>query len=189
MSVQTMTEPTSACSDDAWALALARRADWRFLLPQPRLGRVAYLAPHDPALAAALSLVSDVLELAAAPETASRHDVVVLTRGRRRHIPGARALLRQGGWLYAEVPGPVARAWIRALRRSGFEEVSAHWLWPDADTCREIIPLEPDPLLHALSRRDPGARLRLRARMAEVLVASGMLPLVVCRAGVIGRRP
>lgn len=190
MSVQTPTEPTtSPPADDAWALAVARRADWRFLLPRPHLGRVAYLAPHDWGLVAALSLVSDVLELAAPCEALGSHDVVVLTGAHRQHIASARALLRHGGWLYAEVPGPASRACTRAFRRSGFGEVSAHWLWPAADACREIIPLDRDPLLHALSRRDPGARLRLRARVARLLVASGMFPLAVRRACVIGRRP
>ena len=190
MSVRTPTEPTALASpDDAWALGVARRADWRFLLPRPRLGRVAYLAPHDSGLIAALSVVSDVLELGAPPGTLGSHDVVVLTGARRRHIARARAILRHGGWLYAEVPGPAARACTRAFRRSGFVEVSAHWLWPAADECHEIVALERDPLLHALSRRDPGARLRLRARVARFLVASGMFPLAVRRACVIGRHP
>jgi hypothetical protein len=167
--------------------ANARRADWRFLLPEPELGAVAYLPPHDPELAGALKLVSARVDLDAGggPD----HAVVVLTGARRGAIPVACELLGRGGWLYAEVPGRAVRAWRRALRAAGFDEVAGHWLWPDAVGCREIVPLERRALRHALGRRDPGALLRLRARLAAALVVTGAFPLAVRRAAVVGRRP
>jgi hypothetical protein len=167
------------------SVAEVRRADWRFLLPEPGLGVVAYLAPHEPALCAALALVSRRVDLAGARDEA--HDLVVLTAGRPRSVRAARALLRPGGWLYAEVPGRAVRAWTRALRRSGFDEVTAHWLWPSARDCREIVPVEAEALRAALGRRDPGARLALRVRAARMLVRAGAFPLVMRRAAVIGR--
>jgi hypothetical protein len=176
-------------ADDSGALAGVRRADWRFLLPDPDLGRVAYLAPHDAELTAALTLVSASLDLLDTPLATGSHDAVVVTGGRPGRAGDARALLRRGGWLYAEVPGPRARAWTRALRKAGFAEVAAHWLWPDARGCREIVPLEPQMLRHALGRRDPGARLSVRARAAGLLVTAGVLQLAMRRAAVIGRWP
>jgi hypothetical protein len=163
----------------------ARRADWRFLLPEPELGAVAYLPPHDPELAAALRLVSARVDLDGG---GADHAVVVLTGAQRGAIPAARALLERGGWLYAEVPGRAVRAWRRALRGAGFDEVAGHWLWPDPRGCREIVPLERRALRHALGRRDPGAVLRVRVRLARVLVAVGAFPLAVRRAAVVGRR-
>jgi hypothetical protein len=171
------------------ALAEVRRADWRFLLPEPSLGVVAYLAPHERALSQALRLVSRRVDLLAAPATRATHDLVVLTAGRPGSVRGARRLLRPGGWLYAEVPGPAVRAWIRMLRRSGFDEVTAHWLWPTARSCREIVPLEREALHLALARRDPGARLAVRVRAARLLVRAGAFPLAIRRAAVVGRWP
>jgi hypothetical protein len=165
----------------------ARRADWRFLLPEPELGAVAYLPPHDPELARALRLVSARVDLDG--DCGPGHAVVVLTGARRGAIPVARELLGRGGWLYAEVPGRAVRAWRRALRAAGFDQVAGHWLWPDAGGCREIVPLERRALRHSLARRDPGAVLRLRARLAGALVFVGAFPLAVRRAAVVGRRP
>ncbi|MGZ6642068.1 MAG: hypothetical protein ACXVFN_17055 [Solirubrobacteraceae bacterium] len=169
-------------------LTRTRRADWRFLLPDPGLGRVACLAPQEPELIDALLALDARVDWLDAPGDASDHDVVVLSGGSRRRVAAARALLRPGGWLYAEVTGPAAAGWARTLRAAGFDEVSAHWLWPDARRCREMVPLQRAALLHALGRRDPGARLRLRVAAARMLVRLGLFPLAVRRAAVIGRR-
>jgi hypothetical protein len=173
---------------DERALAVARRADWRFLLPEPALGRVAYLAPQEADLVAALELVAgrlDVLE-PAAPAGAD-HELVVVTAGRAaRSALEARALLCPRGRLYAEVPGRRVRSWTRELRKAGFDDVDAHWLWPDARGCREIVPFEPEAIRAMLDRRDPGARLRLRARATSLLVRAGLFRFAVRRAAVIG---
>jgi hypothetical protein len=176
----------SAAPVDDGALEAVRRADWRFLLPTPRLGRVAYLAPHEPELVVALSLVSRELDLHGA---GGPHDVVVVTGGAPAVAPRARELLRPGGWLYAEARGRNVRAWARELEGAGLQEVAAHWLWPDARSCHEITPLEPRPLMFALDRRDPGARMRLRVRAARVLAASGMFAAVARTVAIVGRRP
>jgi hypothetical protein len=179
----------SETSADDRALAAVRRADWRFLLPDPELGRVAYLAPHEPELVEALTLAGASVDLLAAPAPTADHDVIVISDGPPATVRGARGPLRPGGWLYAEVPGRSAGAWTRALAAGGFEDVAAHWLWPDASACREIVPLERAALHLALRRRDPGARVRVRARAAGLLAGNRMFALAVRRAAVIGRRP
>lgn len=171
---------------EAAALAAVRRADWRFLLPEPALGRVAYPAPHDPALVTALDRVSRTVELE--PRGDAVHDVVVLTGARPSAVVGAVAQLRSGGWLYAEVAGPAAGSWRRALAAHGLDEIGAHWLWPTAAAPREIVELTPDALRHALGRRDPGARLRVRAQAAGMLARSGAFALAVRHAAIVGRR-
>ena len=162
----------------------ARRADWRFLLPDPELGGVAYLPPHDAELLRALESCGAGVDLGAAAHAA---DVVVITGGGPATVAQGRELLRAGGWLYAEVPGWRTPAWERELRRCEFDEVAAHWLWPSAHTCREIVPLEPPALRHALQRRDPGARLRLRARAAGLLARTGLFRLALRHTAVIAR--
>jgi hypothetical protein len=176
--------------DSEDVVAVARRADWRFLLPDPALGRVAYLAPHEPAVAEALGLVSAgevALDVAATARRA--YDTAVLTGGRTGQAAAVAALLRPGGWLYVETTGPATGAWARALRAAGFVDVAAHWLWPDAGRCLEIVPLQRAAIRHALSRRDPGARLRLRARGAGLVASAGLFRFAARHAAVIGRLP
>ena len=163
----------------------ARRADWRFLLPDPDLGRVAYLPPHDAELVRALELCGADVELG--DSEPNRHDVVAITAGHPRVVAPARAVLRAGGWLYAEVPGWRTRAWERELRRYSFVEVASHWLWPSARACREIVPLEAPALRHALARRDPGARMRVRARVAGLLARTRLFRLALRDTAVVGR--
>lgn len=156
------------------------RADWRFLLPDPSPRRVACIGWPDPALVRAL-------ELTGASVDSHRPELVVIGGGRPAGVVAARDLLLEGGWVHAEVRGARVRAWERALRRAGFEEVQAYWLFPDAERCREIVPLERHALREALARRDPGARLRARARTAQLLARSGTFRVAVRQAAVIGR--
>jgi hypothetical protein len=162
----------------------ARRADWRFLLPNPQLGRVAYLPPHDPEVVRALELCGAALDLGERRHSA---DVVVITGGGLASLVRGREVLRAGGWLYAEVSGWRAPAWERKLRREHFDEVGAHWLWPSARACREMVPLEPLALRHALQRRDPGARLRLRARLAGLAARWRVFRLALRHTAVVAR--
>jgi hypothetical protein len=176
-----------ATEDDAEVLDVARRADWRFVLPDPSLGRVAYLPPHDAALADALGFVSAGEVTLEASQ--GSYDTVVLTGGGPGQGRAAGALLRPGGWVYAEIAGRATGAWLRSLRAAGFADVAAHWLWPRADACLEIVPLERQAIRHVLGRRDPGARLRLRARAAGALAGAGLFRFAVRDACVVGRRP
>jgi hypothetical protein len=181
-------EPSPMAADGD-QLAAVRRADWRFLLPDPSLGRVAYLAPHEPALVDALRAAGATVDTLAGPAPLAAYDVAVLTGGRPDRVAASAALLRPGGWLCAEVTGRATRRWTRALRAQGFQDVAAHWLWPHAGACREIVPLERAALGHALGRRDPGGRLRLRVRAAQLLVHAGLFSLAARSALVIGRLP
>ena len=54
--------PPAALDADA-LLQASRRVDWRFLLPDPNLGRVAYLGPRRGALLDSLLLASVYVEL------------------------------------------------------------------------------------------------------------------------------
>jgi hypothetical protein len=172
-------------------LHAVRRADWRFLLPNPQLDDVAYVAPHDPELGAALERVArSVVLLDGRGDAGGSHDVVVATRASAGSAPALAALTRPGGWVYVETTGRASARWARALRREGLEEVEVVWLWPNAAAPREMVPLHDDAAVrHALGRRDPGARLRARAWAARALLAAHALPFAVPAAAVVGRRP
>jgi hypothetical protein len=168
--------------------AAVRRADWRFLLPDPVLRRVAYVGPHEPALVGALSGLSDVLELRPLP--GGLHDVVVVTRLTERRQLAATRLVAPGGWLYAETTGLRAGGAIDRLRGAGLVDIAAWWLWPEASACLEMIPLaNPTALSAALGRRKPGARLRARAWAAQALAGCGVLRPLLASVALVGRRP
>jgi hypothetical protein len=170
------------------ASAAVRRADWRFLLPDPVLGRVAYVGPHEPALVGALAALSDVLDLRPLPGTL--HDVVVVTRPTERRELAAASLVAPGGWVYAETTGPRAGGAIDTLRDAGLVDLAAWWLWPDASACLEMIPLaNPAALSAALGRRQPGARLRTRAWAAQALARCGALRPLLASVALVARRP
>jgi hypothetical protein len=183
--------PYGGEADDTLPHAVAR-ADWRFLLPDPDLGRVAYLGPHDDGLVCALRRVSVGVALVEPGQgmPGAAHDVVIATRARPSAVPQLVSLLRPGGWLYAETTGSAAGRWGAALRAAGLDRVQAWWLWPDATRPKELIPLDDaSAVRHAIGRRDPGARLRVRPWAARALLAAGMLRRVIPEAAVVGRRP
>lgn len=199
--------PSQIPPDRDTLLQVSRRVDWRFLLPDPDLGRVACLGKHDPELVDALGLLSESLTLldAGDPETTEErapHDLVVLCDPTLETLQAAAGLLRPGGWLYVEVHGPLtpggrklrrprfARDYLAVLEQLGFEEREAYWHWPDFASCLEIVSLaDPIAIRHALGRRQSGAGARLKARLGRLLLGSGLLGYLVPQASVVGRWP
>jgi hypothetical protein len=183
--------PPAGGEADEQLLHAVRRADWRFLLPDPQLGRVVYPGPHDPELVRALELVAAQLELAGPGGLeAADADVVVSTGAGTGSAARLATGVRPGGWLYAEVRGVAGPRLARGLRDLGFEEVEVVWLWPDAARVKEMVVLgDAAAVRHALGRRDAGARLRPRAWAARALLATGRLHLLVPSVAVVGRRP
>jgi len=129
-----------------------RRLDWRFLLPDPALGRVAYLGPASDSLAAALRASGAALAVITGPladADRAAFDTVVAVDPLRESLAAAADLLCPGGWLYAEVSGGAGRsrrgrgAWAsakrsftgtgrtsRAARASSHLTTAARWFTP-----------------------------------------------------------
>lgn len=177
---QSQTNPPHA--DHQGLLAASRRIDWRFLLSDPRLGRVALVGHVDPSLREALGLLSE--EVVGQGESA---DLTVVRGAGPRELARAAQLVPPGGWLYAELRRPRAapgRAFA-LLRGLGFGELAAHWHHPDFERCTEIVPLSNEEVLrHALSRRGS----RLKALLARLALETGLLARVVPSVSVLGRR-
>lgn len=187
-------------SPDADArLQASRRLDWRFLLPDPALGRVAYVGAAQPALIEALQLLAAQVDLWTAassgaenalPGSPDAYGLVVA------HAPAAgafeatlrqaAALLRPGGTLYLETRGRLTRR-LAALRRVGLANVAAYWIWPNFAACTKIIPV--DHL--ATVAQFEGARLnrwgvgRLLPRLARSRLAHDLIPCL----GIVAQRP
>jgi hypothetical protein len=185
-------------------LRASRRVDWRFLLPEPELGRVACIGETDAELLGSLKVFSEeVIVLASSNETGgqSSFDLVVARNASLPDLEAARALLSDGGWLYGEIElerrsGRVssraarsARGYARALRRLGFVDVAAYAHWPDFASCRVLVPLgDPVAVRYGLERRQlssPGFVIRL----APFLAVTRQLAHFVPCASVLGRMP
>jgi hypothetical protein len=184
-------------------LQASRRVDWRFLLPEPDLGRVACIGVSDPDLLESLKLFSSeltALEPGSANHSASTYDVLVLHNPGLTELHIARGILHPGGWLYIEVDRPMRRrgtgasrtahGYARALRKLGFVDVEASMHWPDFASCGAIVPLDdPVAVRHALTRGGRRSRAPLIIRLAPILAATRQLGLFVPCTSAVGRRP
>ena len=114
---------------------LLRRADWRFLLPDPRPRRAACLATG--ALARAVHLIAD--EVTEGGDLPHDCDLVVVADPDIATLRRAWAHLRPGGALYAELPYGTTR---RRLATAGIREAALYWPWPSRSRARLWLPLD-----------------------------------------------
>lgn len=193
-----MTTGTDATSEGSHAarLRLARRVDWRFLLADPSLGDVALAGPPDTGLRAALE--ANARSIAADPA-----DLAVLTRGvTDADLLAAVARVRTGGQVVAESCGLLgwrpgrrvgpadARRVIRALRRSGFEQITTYVVWPAHGRATAMIPAhERAPMAAWLARKSDRRLWRLAAVAGAVGARSGLLGLLAPSVVIVARRP
>jgi hypothetical protein len=199
------TNPASALDADA-LLQASRRVDWRFLLPDPNLGRVAYLGPRRGALLDSLRLFSAALVVGEATGVGgAQHDVVVAHAPSLGGLRHAAKLVRPGGFLYVEAYGLVHRRrlghgfsrwprfaadYVTAIERLGLAEAAAHWHWPNFESCAEIVPLaDQDALLLVMRRRRSGAGARLKSTLGRVLMRSGLFVRLAPCFSVVARKP
>ncbi len=162
-----------------------RRIDWRFLLPDARLGEVACLGPQGTSLTRALQQSARQLETFPAGDASwlSRSgcfDLVVCTNG-VEDLSKAHILLRQGGFLYWEIrrfssldlgsTGDFARS----ARREGFEDVEVYWHRRGFENCLEIIRLREEALRFVFFRNTDRPLKRIKLRMGWLLAKTGLL--------------
>ncbi len=96
-------------------LQVARRLDWRFLLPNPDADYVAYLGPENSTLLEALLLFTPSLtQVSRSPltrEVSDEFDLVVVKDPSMQSLEQAARLVGSGGCLYVEAQG-----WSRLSR-------------------------------------------------------------------------
>jgi len=145
-------------------LRLSRRLDWRFLLPQPDLLRVAYFGPAEVSLATALKKFSESFTPMTGSQTArdlnesGGFDIAVLRSPSLKDLERASILLKPGGGIYVEIESlwaatvryqrnPLAerfqslKHYLTVLEQHGFVDIEAYWHRPSFERCVEIIPL------------------------------------------------
>jgi hypothetical protein len=180
-------------SEDTTALQVAR-IDWRFLLPDPELGRVVHARGVDPALVAALRAFSAECKTLEDQDPADPllFDVAVLGPTDGDQLRSAAGRLKPGGWLYIETERRLlvneARRRERVLRRLGFDAIQRHWHWPDFPSCERIVPLgEPAPTLLVL--RQFASSGPAKARLGRLLVAFRLFERAVPAVSVLAQKP
>lgn len=112
-------------------LQLARRIDWRFLLPGPYLRRVAYFGREPGALPSALKNFSESLRLNSVAENDS-FDLVVLHLIEASSLAKAHKLLVPGGFLYWEMK-PID--WAASLHNFKKRSPRPSWAAVEATEC------------------------------------------------------
>jgi hypothetical protein len=184
-------------------LGAAHEIDWRFLLPDPHLGRIAYFGKRHDHLFAALECFAASVEVFETSEARSTTDLsydgVVIGPGALDDLAGAARLVRAGGWLYAELPAQPLRRWLnnglpasrrRALLRLGFVRVETHWHFPDFRSRRAIVPLsDPSALRIAFARGESTLTDRLRSGLARLAAKLRLFESAAQHVSVIGVMP
>jgi hypothetical protein len=186
-------------------LEASRRLDWRFLLPDPELGRVAHVGETEPALLEALRIFAACLTVVGGDGSCEQErgsfPVVVAVAPTAEELDQAIGLLRPGGWLYLERRRSLfpagrhrraraARVHRRALGRRGLGQVTTYWHWPDFAASKWIVPVgDPTAVRYALRQHRGGRRARLLRRLGLVLLRTGLLGLVVPCVSVVAQLP
>ncbi len=107
-----------------------RRADWRFLLPNPWPGRTVCYA--DGALREAVEGISETM-VTPDPRLSETCNLAVAVNPSPATLRSAFAALRPGGSCYTEWYSPFSGGLRRVRQRleaAGFADVRAHWAWP-----------------------------------------------------------
>lgn len=188
-------------TDRGSRLAASRHLDWRFLLPDPRLGRIGLVEPGDAALVGALASLGGDAVRGPASELASRGglDVVLVpsrtARSDRSVIADALRALRPGGSLVVELPRrwPWRRpsdATTGALRAAGAEAVTRAWSLPARRDARRIVPIDDrEAVRAALAMHGSRPARRLQAALARRVAALGGAELLGGEVTLVAQRP
>lgn len=184
---------TMALSSNSDArLQASRRVDWRFLLPDPRLGRVAYIGSASENLLDALHQFSDSLSLLETLDTTGDlYDLVVVCEPSHELLRAASGAVKPGGALYAEFAGRWYRPddHIGVLKQAGCAKVQAYWHWPSVEKCTKLIPLHnPSALRLALIKGRIGSVPRIETVLLQGLYRTRLLRLGIRHFSLVAER-
>jgi hypothetical protein len=171
-----------------------RRADWRFLLPDPRPARSICFA--DGSLEQAAVAISDrVIESTTC--ASGDCDLAVARNPSQSILQATWAALRPGGACYVEWTSPLTGgpAKIRQrLEAIGFTQVACYWPWPWPDRASTLywLPIEsPYVVQYLLANRARGRGLINRAgnKLLEVVWRLSLSLRLLVPLSVIARKP
>ena len=180
--------------DEAAVNRIMRRADWRFLLPDPWPARCICFA--DGLLAQAVAAISDrVIDPKTHP--VGDCDLAVAHNPTRQTLQAAWEALRPGSTCYIEWTSPLAGGPARLrqqLESIGFTEAVCYWPWPwpDRNSTLYWLPVEaPHVVQYFLAHRTPGhAPLsRVWSKVLEVVWRISLSLRLLAPLSMIARKP
>ncbi len=193
-----------AAPDRGTLLRASRRVDWRFLLPDPILGKVVWAGACDGGLLQSLELLAtsvtalETLDGSGQEPAKDSFDVAVLCAPARDELERAVSLLRPGGSVYLEAGSAVrdrrlsrlASGYARTLEQLGLEGTELFWHVPSFSRAWAIVPLsEPRAVRSFLRRRRGRVQARLGARLGRLLAGTPFLVLAAPHVSLVARRP
>jgi hypothetical protein len=173
---------------------ITRRADWRFLLPDPQPARSICFA--DGLLAQAVSAISNrVIDPIAHPVIDC--DLAVAHNPTQQTLQAAWAALRPGGACYVEWTSPLAGGPARLrqqLESIGFTEAVCYWPWPwpGRNSTLYWLPVEsPHVVQYFLAHRAPGQAplSRVWSKVLEVVWRMSLSLRLLAPLSVIAQKP
>jgi aminoglycoside phosphotransferase (APT) family kinase protein len=190
-------------ADRGTLLRASRRVDWRFLLPEPALGRVVCTGACDGDLLESLELLATSVTVLEGWDDRERStatgsfDLAVLCAPTRGEVELAVSVLRPGGSVYLEARSVVsgrrlsqlASGYARTFERLGLEDTQLSWHVPSFSRASAIVPLsEPRAVRSFLRRRRGRMHARLGARLGRLLAGTPLLALTAPHVSLIARR-
>jgi aminoglycoside phosphotransferase (APT) family kinase protein len=190
-------------ADRGTLLRASRRVDWRFLLPEPALGKVVCTGACDGDLLEALELLATSVTVLEGWDDRERgaatgsFDLAVLCAPTRGELELAVSVLRPGGSVYLEARSVVsgrrlsqlASGYARTFERLGLEDTQLFWHVPSFSRASAIVPLsEPRAVRSFLRRRRGRMHARLGARLGRLLAGTPLLALTAPHVSLIARR-
>jgi hypothetical protein len=180
--------------DQAAANRIARRADWRFLLPDPQPARSICFAGGLLAQAV-FTISSQIIDPTTSP--VSDCDLAVAQNPTRKILQAAWEALRPGGTCYIEWTSPLAGGPVRLrqqLESTGFTKAICYWPWPwpDRSTSLYWLPIEsPHVIQYFLAHRMPGQTPINRAwsKVLEVIWRMSLNMRLLAPLSMVARKP
>ncbi len=185
-------------------ILMARRIDWRFLLPSPELNNVVYIGSPGTELQESLTRFSRSLT-ALSPDEANSfsiksndaNDLAVICSSHLSAVKNALPLIKKKGLIYWEVkrrgkkilqPRDV-RKYLADLDDLHLREVELYWHRPNFERCMEIIPLKKQALQHAFAKSHSSLKGKAKIAVGRILLNTGLLFYLVPCFSLIARKP
>lgn len=183
-------------------LALSRRIDWRFLLPNPTLDNAASVGRCDKSLRSALELFSPTTEFHESATSLSQgreFDLVVLSSSRAADVEQVAPRITPGGSIYIEVRRRLTApaTWFRTparvashLRQLGFENVQSHWHWRRFTSATSFLPIhDGDSAAHYFfNHQATSFRGWCKTLVGRIALEFGFRDLLIGSYSIVGRK-
>ena len=190
-------------ADRGTLLRASRRIDWRFLLPEPALGKVVCTGACDGDLLESLELLATSVTVLGGRNdseesaAAGSFDLAVLCAPTRGELERAVSVLRPGGSVYLEARSVVrggllsqlASGYAHTFEQLGLEDTELFWHVPSFSRAAAIVPLSEPRAVRSFLRRRRGRRhARLGARLGRLLAGTPLLTLAAPHVSLVARR-